>query len=80
MLRIAKQTRFRPEEIIDRAVKYFGKGGENLEEAGRDACCVTFEGGGGYVRVMISDESGRRTVDVESREFDFQAKEFLRKL
>ncbi|MCF8040172.1 MAG: hypothetical protein K9K79_12730 [Desulfohalobiaceae bacterium] len=80
MLRISKQTKSTPEEIIDRAVKYFGEGGENLDEVSRDACCVTFEGGGGYVRVSIADESGQRTVDIETREFDYPAKEFLGRL
>ena len=51
MLKIAKQTGLVPEEVIDRASKFFGKGGEGLEEKERNPCCISFEGGGGYVSI-----------------------------
>jgi hypothetical protein len=49
MIKIAKQTRLASEEVFDRTSKFFGKGGEGLEETERNPCCISFEGGGGYV-------------------------------
>jgi hypothetical protein len=77
MLKIAKQTGLVPEEIIDRASKFFGKGGEGLEEKERNPCCISFEGVGGYVSILIDDEEKHRMVDIETREFEYQAKKFL---
>jgi hypothetical protein len=77
MLRIAKQTRLTSQEIIDRAAGFFGKGGEGLTETERNPCCISFDGGGGYVAVSISEEDGRRSVDVETREFEYPVKRFL---
>ena len=80
MIRVARQTPLSPGEIIERASKYFGKGGQELTETQRNLCCISFEGVGGYVAVSIADEGKHRTVDVESREFEYQAKQFLKKL
>ena len=77
MIKIAKQTGLAPEEVVDRASKFFGKGGEGLEEKERNPCCISFEGGGGYVSISIYDEDKHRMVDVETREFEYQAKQFL---
>ena len=77
MIRIARQTLLKPEEIINRASDFFGEDGEALEEKERHPCCISFEGVGGYVTVSVVEEDNRRTVDVESREFEYQAKRFL---
>ena len=80
MIRIAKQTRLNTEEIIDRAVEFFGEKGEQLDERDRSRCCINFEGGGGYVAISIVEESKKRTVDVEAREYEYQVKRFLETL
>jgi len=83
MITISKQTRFTPESVIDKASTFFGKGGEGLKESERTSCrpCrITFEGAGGYVSISIIDEVKHRIVDVEAREFEYQAKKFLGKL
>jgi hypothetical protein len=80
MIRVAKQSRLSPEEIIERASKYFGKGGQELAETQRNLCCISFEGAGGYVAVSVTEEDEHRTVDVETREFEYQAKQFLARL
>ena len=77
MLRIAKQTRLNADDIVRKASAYFGEGGESLVEKERNPCCVSFEGAGGYVSVSIADEDKHRVVDVETREFEYQAKRFL---
>ena len=80
MIRIARQTRLKPADILDRASDYFGEGGQALEEKIRNPCCISFEGAGGYVAVTVVDEDKRRMVDVETREFEYQAKRFLEKI
>jgi hypothetical protein len=80
MLSIAKETRLEREEIIDRASRFFGKGGEGLNEKEKNSCCISFEGGGGYVSVLITDEEKRRMVDVETREHEYQVKRFLERV
>jgi hypothetical protein len=80
MIRIAKQTRLAPVDTIERASKFFGKDGEGLTETERNLCCIYFEGVGGYVAVSVVDDAKHRTVEVETREFEYQAKGFLEKL
>jgi hypothetical protein len=80
MIRITKQTGLAPEEVIDRASKYFGKDGQGLQEKERNPCCLSFEGGGGYLSIAIYDEEKYRMVEIESREFEYQAKRFLETL
>jgi hypothetical protein len=80
VIKIAKQTRLAPEKVINRASKFFGEGGEGLEEKERNPCCISFEGGGGYVSISIDVEEKHRMVDVETREFEYQAKRFLETL
>jgi hypothetical protein len=82
MLKIGKQTKLDREKVIERAAKFFGKDGEGLEEKERNPCCIEFEGVGGYVFVsIVDDEDGKkRTVDVETREFEYQAKQFLERV
>ena len=77
MLRISKQSRLNTDEILAKASGYFGKGGEGLDETERGGCCISFSGGGGYVTVTVSEQTSQREVDVETREFEYQAKQFL---
>ena len=78
MLRISKQSRLNTDEILTKASGYFGKGGEGLDETERGGCCISFSGVGGYVTVTVSEQANKREVDVETREFEYQAKQFLR--
>ena len=77
MLRISKQSRLNTDEILIKASGYFGKGGEGLDETERGGCCISFSGVGGYVTVTVSEQANKREVDVETREFEYQAKQFL---
>jgi len=77
MLRISKQSRLNTEEILAKASGYSGKGGEGLDETERGACCISFSGAGGYVTVTVSELTNQREVEVETREFEYQAKQFL---
>ena len=78
MLRISKPSRLNKDEILAKASGYFGKGGEGLDETERGGCCISFSGIGGYVTVTVCEQNSQREVDVETREFEYQAKQFLR--
>jgi hypothetical protein len=77
MLRISKSSRLDTDEIISMASGYFGEDGEGLDETERGPCCISFSGGGGHVTVMVVEEANKREVEVETREFEYQAKKFL---
>jgi len=77
MIRISKMSRLDSAEILVKASRYFGKGGEGLDETERGPCCISFSGAGGYVTVTVSEQTNQREVEVESREFEYQAKQFL---
>jgi hypothetical protein len=51
-----------------------------LEEKEWTSCCVSFAGGGGYVTISVVEESKLRTVDIETREYEYQAKRFIQML
>jgi hypothetical protein len=76
MIRIAKQTNLKPKDVIVKAAKFFGSEGQQLEDKERNSCCISF-GGGGYVSISIAEEGERKTVVVETREFEYQAQRFL---
>ena len=78
MIRISQKTFKTPEVIVNRAIKYFGKNGLGLDQKEETPCCLLFEGVGGYVAVNIIDQSKHRIIDIESREWDYHAKRFLR--
>ena len=80
MIRISKETRLASPEILDQAAAFFGEQGLGLEEKERNPCCIAFEGGGGYVSVNIAEADDDRTVDVETREWEYQVKKFMEKL
>ncbi|RPJ72344.1 MAG: hypothetical protein EHM15_09515 [Desulfobacteraceae bacterium] len=80
MLRIAKSTRRSPAEILDQAERFFGEGGEGLAQTGRNECCISFAGAGGHVAVTLSEEGRERTVEIETREFEYPARRFLERL
>ncbi len=80
MLRISKQTRLKPVQILEQAADYFGKGGLGLKEKEHNPCCIYFEGAGGYISLNILDEDKYRDVEVESREWDYQAKRFSERI
>ena len=80
MPKIATKTKLSPEEAIKRAVEFFGPGGYGLEVKEQSTDCAYFEGGGGGVEVTACAEEKGTFVELVSREWDFQVKEFIRKI
>ena len=77
MLRMTAETKLNPDEVVRRAVNFFGPGGYGLEVKDESAGYVCFEGGGGGVEVIVSDKTKGASVELVSREWDYQTKEFL---
>jgi hypothetical protein len=77
MVRIGAKTKLKPEEVVRRAVNFFGPGGHGLEITGESAGYVSLEGGGGSVEVIASAEANGASVELVSREWDHQIREFL---
>ncbi len=80
MIRISKKSRLKPDQIITKADQFFGETGEGLVPKDRSSCCIYFTGSGGYVSVTVVEDRKERTVDVETREFDYLVKRFLKGL
>jgi hypothetical protein len=72
------ETKRTPEQVIEMAEAHFGEGGLGLDAAEQNPCCVYFEGGGGYVSVTASVGEDRTTVDLETREWDYPVRQFMR--
>ena len=77
MIHITKETTLPVDDVLERASNFFGSQGLGLEEKDRNSCCIAFDGGGGYVSITVAEAAGKRDVDVESREWEYQVKEFL---
>jgi hypothetical protein len=75
MLRIEAKTGLLPEDVINRAVKYFG--GLGLKVQTQSPTSVYLEGGGGGVQLSALADKNITTVEFVSTEWDFQVKEFI---
>lgn len=80
MINIEGKSRLKPEELMVRLKKYFGKGGQGLEVTEENPSCITFSGGGGYVTATVCAEEGKTKVNLVTQEWEYQAKEFLSQL
>jgi len=76
MLRMAAKTKLEPEAVIKRALAFFGPDGYGLKIREQRAGYICLEGGGGLVEVSASAAKGS-SVELVSREWDYQLKEFL---
>lgn len=77
MLSMTKESKLKPEDVIKRAVIFFGSKGLGLILKEEDKNSVYLEGGGGGVRVTASTGKKGSTVDVETREWESQVKDFM---
>jgi len=77
MLRIATTTNLSPEEAIKKAIQFFGPYGFKLEITNQTDTSASFEGGGGSVGITASKLNGKTSVELISREWDFQVQEFI---
>jgi hypothetical protein len=80
MLKLECKTKRPAEEVVKRIKSSFGKGGLGLDLKVETATCLSFEGGGGYVRATLCEEEGGIRVDLVTQEWDYQVKKFASRL
>lgn len=80
MARYSVETKLSPEDAIKKAVAHFGDGGLGLKADEQGPCCTYFEGRGGHVRVTASAGKKRTAVELETREWDYHVKRFMREI
>ena len=80
MVRYGVETRLKPEEVVRRAGATFGEGGLGLQVVDQNPRYVHLAGYGGHVSVGTSSEVKRTTVELETREWDYHVKPFMRKI
>jgi hypothetical protein len=71
------ETKHSSAEVMAQAEVFFGPGGVGLAMESRGDCCLYFEGGGGYVQISVPPSEGKITVEIETREWDYQARQFM---
>jgi hypothetical protein len=77
MISLTKNTFLKPEDVVKRAINFFGPKGLGLKITNEESCSVCLEGGGGDVRITAAAATKGTTVDVETREWESQAKDFM---
>ncbi len=77
MLSITKDSKQKPESVIKSAVNFFGPDGYGLQIKEQAEDTVYLEGGGGGVRIYAAETKKGSKIDVETREWENQVKDFL---
>ncbi len=80
MISYGKETKLKPDQVIDKAVQFFGPGGLGLQVEDQGAGCARFTGGGGYVYLSACEGVKATEVSLEAREWEYRAKEFVGRL
>ncbi len=75
MLRLNIKTKLSADEAIRKAVAYF-HGQRGLEVTEQGPASAFFTGGGGIVEVYYYTEGKKSSIELVSREWDYQVKEF----
>ena len=80
MISYGKETKLKPDQVIEKAVQFFGPDGVGLEITDQGEACARFEGGGGHVSITCCEGEKHTQVSLESREWEYQAGQFVGKL
>lgn len=80
MIHLGKESKLSPTKVLEKAIEFFGPDGVGLEVTEQDGGCARFEGGGGYVFVQVCEKEKGTEVDLEAREWEYQAKQFMREI
>jgi len=80
MLNLSKTSKLSQEEVLAKAKEFFGPGGYGLEITEEATGYVAFEGAGGGVEVIVTPDGKMTSIEITSREWDIQAREFVTKI
>jgi hypothetical protein len=78
MARYGVETKLSPEQAIAEAVAWFGEEGLGLEVTERDDRSAAFVGGGGHIRIAAAGTENRTAIELETREWDYDVKQYMR--
>jgi len=80
MLNLELKTRLSREEVAKKLKKFFAGKELGLDLKEETAQCLTFEGGEGFVTATLCSEEGKARVDLVTREWEYQVKQFASKI
>ncbi len=79
---IERQSRLTEEELITRLKEHFGKWwlGLTMEITEENPSCISFRGGGGFIKATVFSEKGKTRVNLVTQEWEYQVEEFVSQL
>lgn len=80
LLKLNVRTKRNPDEVVKKALEFFGPGGYGLKVTEQSDTCASFAGGGGDITVTACTDNKGASVDLETREWEYQVQEFARKI
>ena len=80
MIRYGKESKLSPQQVVQKAIAFFGPGGLGLELELLSEWEVRFEGGGGHVLVQVHEKGQGSEIELEAVEWEYPAKQFLGKI
>lgn len=80
MLSLTVRTKFSAQQVIRRALVWFGPKGLGLVPVEQQEGCIFFEGGGGFVRITVCAEKQGSRAQLFSREWEEPLRSFAASL
>jgi len=82
MAAYSKDSKHSAQQVIEKAVKFFGSKPLHLKtrDVKDDCLCASFEGGGGFVNLTASDKAKGSEVNLETREWDYWVEKFMEEI
>jgi len=77
MLRIATKTKSTPEQVIEKAINFFGPEGLKLKITTQTETTASFEQDEGSVTVSATKDRGKTSVELTTRDWESQVEEFI---
>jgi hypothetical protein len=80
MLKVGKASKHSPQEVMQKAIEFFGPSGLQLEIKEHSDRHLRFEGGGGFVEIQLNFAGQTLEAELLTQQWEYQVKEFLAKL
>jgi hypothetical protein len=80
MISLVVKTPESPQKVIEMAIRYFGPSGLNMTIEEQNPESILFVKGDGNVEIVARKEEKTTSVEIVSREWEYQATEFIRKI
>ena len=77
MLRIATETKLTPQQVMQKAISFFGPDGLKLGITGQTETEISFEGSEGFVTMAAGVKKSKTSVEFTTREWESQVEQFI---